>query len=45
MPRRVSCPWFVGRAAELELLTGALDDVCGGGSRAVLIGGDAGIGK
>ena len=45
MPRRVSCPWFVGRTAELGTLTAALDEVLGGACRTVLIGGDAGIGK
>ena len=45
MRHRVSCPWFVGRTEELAVLTGALDEVLGGGSATVLIGGDAGIGK
>jgi DNA-binding CsgD family transcriptional regulator/tetratricopeptide (TPR) repeat protein len=45
MRQRVSCPWFVGRTEELGVLTGALDEVLGGGSATVLIGGDAGIGK
>ncbi|MBE1537377.1 DNA-binding CsgD family transcriptional regulator [Actinomadura algeriensis] len=36
---------LIGRAAELAELTGALDDAAAGRARAVLVGGDAGIGK
>ncbi|GIE35185.1 helix-turn-helix transcriptional regulator [Actinoplanes italicus] len=36
---------FVGRTAEMELLTQRLDEVRQGQSRTVLVGGDAGIGK
>ncbi len=45
MPRRVSCPWFVGRSRELAAVTAALDAAAGGGTATVLIGGEAGIGK
>ncbi|WP_026400343.1 helix-turn-helix transcriptional regulator [Actinomadura rifamycini] len=36
---------LIGRAAELAELTGALDGAAAGRARAVLVGGDAGIGK
>jgi DNA-binding CsgD family transcriptional regulator len=42
---RISSPVFVGRAAELGALDSALHDCERGTVRAVLIGGDAGVGK
>ncbi len=42
---RVSCPDFVGRADELDVLTAVLDGVAGGQAATVVIGGEAGIGK
>jgi len=42
---RVSCPDFVGRAGELELLGAALESAAGGRTSTILIAGDAGIGK
>ena len=45
MARRVSSPVFVGRREELERLEAALVQVSAEGSRTVLLGGDAGIGK
>jgi ATP/maltotriose-dependent transcriptional regulator MalT len=46
VPSRVSSPQFVGRLAELERLDASFAAVSvGAGGRAVLIGGEAGIGK
>ncbi|HMJ96827.1 MAG TPA: AAA family ATPase [Thermoleophilaceae bacterium] len=45
MPARVSCPSFVGRAEELAALEAALGRAAEGRSAAVLLGGDAGMGK
>ena len=45
MASRMSCPWFVGRTDELRHLTVALEATMAGSSAAVLVGGDAGIGK
>jgi len=45
VPARVSSPTFVGRAAELAALEAALARAGDGTSGAVLVGGDAGIGK
>jgi DNA-binding NarL/FixJ family response regulator len=42
---RVSSPLFIGRQAELKVLTQALDRAASGSASTVLIGGDAGIGK
>jgi predicted ATPase len=42
---RVSSPLFIGRHAELEALTEAVDGAAAGRAGVVLIGGDAGIGK
>ena len=42
---RVVSPRFVGRQAELALLRGALSGLGVGGPVAVLVGGEAGIGK
>ena len=42
---RVSSPLFIGRQAELQTLTDALDRAADGVASTVLIGGDAGIGK
>jgi predicted ATPase len=42
---RVSSPVFVGRPAELAWLAGGLARVRSGGPAALLVGGDAGIGK
>ena len=42
---RISSPRFVGRAEELARLDGALADAVGGAARALLVGGEAGIGK
>jgi predicted ATP-dependent serine protease len=42
---RVSSPLFIGRRAELQTLTEALDRAADGMASTVLIGGDAGIGK
>ncbi|HEY2578408.1 MAG TPA: AAA family ATPase [Streptosporangiaceae bacterium] len=44
-PTRVTSPVFVGRRAELAWLAGGLARVHGGSPAALLIGGDAGIGK
>ncbi|HET9665539.1 MAG TPA: ATP-binding protein, partial [Desertimonas sp.] len=45
MASRMSCPWFVGRNEELRHLIVALEATIAGSSVAVLVGGDAGIGK
>ena len=45
MATRMSCPWFVGRTEELRHLIIALEATIAGSSAAVLVGGDAGIGK
>jgi ATP/maltotriose-dependent transcriptional regulator MalT len=45
VPARVSCPSFVGRADELAAVEAALARAAGGRSAAVLLGGDAGMGK
>ncbi|HUO72248.1 MAG TPA: AAA family ATPase [Solirubrobacteraceae bacterium] len=45
MPSRVSSPRFVGRAAELATLDAAVARTAAGQSAAVLLAGDAGIGK
>ena len=45
MASRMSCPWFVGRTEELRQLIVALEATIAGSSAAVLVGGDAGIGK
>ena len=45
MASRMSCPWFVGRTEELRHLIVALEATIAGSSAAVLVGGDAGIGK
>src|SRR4051812_21104029 len=45
MDAQVRSPRLVGRAEELRLLTAAADDAAAGGVAAVLVGGDAGIGK
>ncbi len=45
MPARVSSAAFVGRGAELATLESGLARVCTGRSTAVLLGGDAGMGK
>jgi DNA-binding CsgD family transcriptional regulator len=42
---RISSPWFVGRAEELARLDGALADATSGTARALLVGGEAGVGK
>src|SRR4051812_6933799 len=42
---RVSSPEFVGRGEELDLLVAAFDSVTAREARAVLVGGEAGIGK
>ncbi len=42
---RVSCPHVVGRAPDLDLLTSTFDAVADGQAAAVLIGGEAGVGK
>jgi DNA-binding CsgD family transcriptional regulator/tetratricopeptide (TPR) repeat protein len=42
---RVSCPDFVGRAGELDLLGATFDEVGEGRAATVLVGGDAGVGK
>ncbi|CAL9550649.1 HTH-type transcriptional regulator MalT [Streptomyces sp. enrichment culture] len=42
---RSSSPVFVGRADELAVLTGALARAAGGEPQALLIGGEAGVGK
>jgi DNA-binding CsgD family transcriptional regulator len=41
----MACPWFVGRTEELRQLIVALEATIAGSSAAVLVGGDAGIGK
>jgi tetratricopeptide (TPR) repeat protein len=43
--QRMSCPAFVGRLAELGVLQTAFDTVRAGGTGAVLLTGEAGIGK
>ena len=44
--RWVSCPYLVGRSSELELLRSTFAETAGGsGPHAVLIGGEAGVGK
>jgi DNA-binding CsgD family transcriptional regulator/tetratricopeptide (TPR) repeat protein len=43
--RRVSSPVFVGRAAELERLTDALERASAGQPSLVLVAGEAGVGK
>ena len=45
MASRMACPWFVGRTEELRHLIVALEATIAGSSAAVLVGGDAGIGK
>jgi hypothetical protein len=45
MPRRASSPEFVGRAAELRDLEGALARAREGTASAALIGGESGVGK
>ena len=45
MPARVSSPSFIGRAEELAALAAALERAAAGQSAAVLLGGDAGMGK
>ena len=45
VPARVSSPTFIGRAAELAALDAALARAAEGRSTAVLVGGDAGMGK
>ncbi|HEX5148033.1 MAG TPA: AAA family ATPase [Candidatus Limnocylindrales bacterium] len=45
MATRVSSPLFIGRQAELGILTEALDRAAAGTASTILIGGDAGIGK
>jgi DNA-binding CsgD family transcriptional regulator/tetratricopeptide (TPR) repeat protein len=45
VPRRVSSPVFVGRAAELERLTDALERARAGHAPLVLVAGEAGVGK
>src|SRR5436190_10388896 len=42
---RISSPQFVGRAEELARLEEALADATGGGTRVLLVGGEAGVGK
>src|SRR5215213_4783519 len=43
--RRVTSPVFVGRAAELDLLGGALERAAGGRPAFAFIGGESGVGK
>jgi DNA-binding CsgD family transcriptional regulator/tetratricopeptide (TPR) repeat protein len=43
--RRVSSATFVGRAAELELLSGALERAADGRPSFVFVGGESGVGK
>ncbi|MBO3750097.1 AAA family ATPase [Streptosporangiaceae bacterium NEAU-GS5] len=45
MKRTVSCPRLIGRAGELGLLEGALRRMLDGGAPAVVVSGEAGIGK
>ncbi len=45
MVGRIVSPEIVGRGAELEVLSHALEDASAGRARVVLIGGEAGIGK
>jgi DNA-binding CsgD family transcriptional regulator/tetratricopeptide (TPR) repeat protein len=45
MTSRMSSPWFVGRTEELRQLIVAFEATIAGASAAVLVGGDAGIGK
>jgi DNA-binding CsgD family transcriptional regulator len=45
MPGRVSSPRFVGRQAELASLRAAVDRLGSGATAAVLVGGEAGVGK
>jgi DNA-binding CsgD family transcriptional regulator/tetratricopeptide (TPR) repeat protein len=45
MGQRVSSPDFVGRTAELEQLATAFASAVGGRSAAILLGGEAGVGK
>ncbi len=45
MSGRVSSPRFVGRQAELASLRAAVDGIGGGETAAVLVGGEAGVGK
>ncbi|MGZ4760411.1 MAG: ATP-binding protein, partial [Acidimicrobiales bacterium] len=45
MGHRLSCPAFVGRDEELDVLDETLDVVIAGRAATVLVGGDAGIGK
>src|ERR671925_556408 len=42
---RVVCPTVVGRAEELQTLLRCLDDAMDGRGRAVVVSGEAGIGK
>jgi DNA-binding CsgD family transcriptional regulator/tetratricopeptide (TPR) repeat protein len=43
--RRVTSPVFVGRTAELDLLSGALERAAGGRPAFAFIGGESGVGK
>src|SRR5437868_15410762 len=45
MPRRISSPQLIGRRAELDRLNAALDEAVKEAPGAVLIAGEAGIGK
>src|SRR5262249_5766721 len=45
MSRRGTSPVLVGRAAEMAALEGAFETVRQGGPAALLIGGEAGVGK
>ena len=45
MAVRVSSPVLVGRVAESERMRAALDDARSGRSRALLVAGEAGVGK
>src|SRR5690242_20468984 len=45
MPRRANSPAFVGRAEELATLRAALDQAAVGRTSAVLVVGEAGVGK
>ena len=42
---RVSSPVLVGRSGQLSVLDTALTEACGGHPSAVLVGGEAGVGK
>src|SRR5438445_213741 len=45
MRRRVSCPVMIGRSAELDRLREALAQAAAGSPHAVIVSGEAGIGK